>query len=146
MARRENAAFAEFAMAQGRALYRAAYLMVGDHGRARQVLTECLQIAEQHGMRYLIGSACRVLGEVARPQDPSEAAALFERSLGVLDGIHAENELALAHAGYGRLLRDQGRMEDARSQLARALEILERLGTLREPDRVRDDLARLGGA
>ena len=42
---------------------------------------------------------------------------------------------ALAHAGYGRLLRDQGRIESAREHLGRALHILERLGTLREPER-----------
>ena len=38
MARRENAAFAEFAMARGRALYRAAYLMVGDHALAEDLV------------------------------------------------------------------------------------------------------------
>jgi hypothetical protein len=32
----------------------------------------------------------------------------------------------------------------AREHFERALEILERLGTLREPERVRGDLARLG--
>jgi RNA polymerase sigma-70 factor (sigma-E family) len=42
MARRENAAFAEFAMAQGRALYRAAYLMVGDHALAEDLVQEAL--------------------------------------------------------------------------------------------------------
>jgi tetratricopeptide (TPR) repeat protein len=104
---------------------------------------ECLEIAERHGMRDLIGSACRLLGEAAGSRDPAEAAAHFERSLRVLEEIQAENELALAHAGYGRLLRDQGRIESAREHLGRALTILERLGTLREPERVRKDLAGL---
>jgi len=117
-----------------------AYLMMGDPARARQAVGECLQIAERHGMRYLIGSACRLLGEAAGSRDPAPAAAHFERSLRVLEEIQAENELALAHAGYGRLLRAQGRIEPAREHLRRALEILERLGTLREPERVRRDL------
>jgi transcriptional regulator with AAA-type ATPase domain/tetratricopeptide (TPR) repeat protein len=120
-----------------------AYLMMGDPARAAQAVGECLAIAERHGMRYLIGSACRLLGEAAGPRDPAEASAHFERSLGVLEEIQAENELALAHAGYGRLLRDQGRIESAREHLGRALTILKRLGTLREPERVRQDLAGL---
>jgi len=120
-----------------------AYLMMGDPARATQVVGECLQIAERHGMRFLIGSACRLLGEAARPRDPAEASAHFERSLAVLEEIQAENELALAHAGYGRLLRDQGRIESAHEHLGRALAILERLGTLRAPERVREDLAGL---
>jgi hypothetical protein len=61
----------------------------------------------------------------------------------VLEGIQAENELALAHGGCARLLCDQGRIESAREHLGRALKILERLGTLREPERVRRDLAAL---
>ncbi len=61
----------------------------------------------------------------------------------MLEEIQAENELALAHAAYGRLLRDQGRIESAREHLGRALKTLERLGTLREPERVRRDLAGL---
>ena len=94
-------------------------------------------------MRFLIGSACRLLGEAAGSRDPAEAAAHFEWSLRVLEEIQAENELALALAGYGRLMRDQGRIESAREHLGRALAILERLGTLREPERVREDLAGL---
>jgi tetratricopeptide (TPR) repeat protein len=117
--------------------------MMGDPARAAQAVGECLEIAERHGMRYLIGSACRLLGEAAGSRDPAQASAHFERSLRVLEEIQAENELALALAGYGRLLRDQGRTESAREHLGRALAILERLGTLREPERVRKDLAGL---
>ena len=96
-----------------------AYLMMGDPARAAQAVGECLEIAERHGMRYLIGSAYRLLGEAARSSDPAQASAHFERSLRVLEEIQAENELALAHAGYGRLLRDQGRIESAREHLGR---------------------------
>jgi hypothetical protein len=91
-----------------------------------------------------MGAAHRLLGEAARDADPAAAVAHFERSLAVLRGIEAENELALAHAGYGRLLGRQGTVPAAREHLARALAILERLGTLREPERVRMDLERLG--
>jgi RNA polymerase sigma-70 factor (sigma-E family) len=42
MARRDTAAFAEFAAARSRSLYRAAYLMVGDHALAEDLLQEAL--------------------------------------------------------------------------------------------------------
>ena len=57
----------------------------------------------------------------------------------------AENELALAYAGYGRLHEQQGNIEQAREYLNKALEIFERLGTLIEPDKVRKELAELPG-
>jgi class 3 adenylate cyclase/tetratricopeptide (TPR) repeat protein len=60
--------------------------------------------------------------------------------------IKAENELALAYAGYGRLYQQQGNTAQAREYLARALAIFEHLGTLGEPDRVRQALAELSGA
>jgi RNA polymerase sigma-70 factor (sigma-E family) len=42
MARRDAAAFADFAAARGRALYRAAYLMLGDHALAEDLVQEAL--------------------------------------------------------------------------------------------------------
>jgi RNA polymerase sigma-70 factor (sigma-E family) len=42
MARRDSAAFAEFAAARSAALFRAAYLMVGDHALAEDLLQEAL--------------------------------------------------------------------------------------------------------
>jgi hypothetical protein len=51
--------------------------------------------------------------------------------------------LALAYAGYGRLHRQQGNIAPAREYLARALAIFERLGTLGEPEKVRQVLAEL---
>ena len=61
----------------------------------------------------------------------------------MLRDIHAENELALADAGYGRWHAEQGDMAQAREYLNYALEIFERLGTLGEPDKVRQALAAL---
>ena len=67
----------------------------------------------------------------------------FEASIAILRDINAENELASALAGYGRLHKLQGRTAEARDYFARALEIFERLGTLMEPDKVRAELAAL---
>ena len=71
------------------------------------------------------------------------AAPHFEQSIAILQQINAENELALAYAGYGRLHQQQGHVTQAREYLTRALEIFERLGTLGEPDKVRQALADL---
>ncbi len=63
--------------------------------------------------------------------------------MAVLQEIKAENELAMAYAGYGRLHKQQGQIGQAREYLTKALEIFERLGTLIEPDKVREELAKL---
>ena len=111
-----------------------AYLCAGRLPEARIALEAVAEHAERIGMRYYFGWALRLLAEVAR-QDPSpegrdRARRYFERSIEVLDAIGAENELALAYAGYGELRQDQ-------SYLQRALEIFERLGTASESERVR---------
>jgi hypothetical protein len=67
----------------------------------------------------------------------------FEQSIAILQQIHAENELALAYAGYGRLHRQHGDTTQAREYLTQALEMFERLGTLGEPDKVQQALAEL---
>lgn len=73
----------------------------------------------------------------------AQAASHFEKCITVLREIKAENELALAYSGYGRLHKLQGNIEQARDYLTRALEIFVRLGTLIEPDEVRKELAEL---
>jgi tetratricopeptide (TPR) repeat protein len=75
--------------------------------------------------------------------DPAEGAAHFEKSIAVLQEIKAENELALAYAGYGRFHKKQGEVAQAREYLTKALETFERLGTLIEPDKVRKELTEL---
>jgi tetratricopeptide (TPR) repeat protein len=59
----------------------------------------------------------------------------------MLREIHAENELALAYAGYGWLHVQQGNVAQARDYLTRALAIFERLDTLGEPEKVRQILS-----
>ena len=97
-------------------------------------------------MRFILASAHRFLGEIALETNPAQreaplAALHFERSIAMLQQIEAENELALAYAGYGRLHQQQGDLAQARAYLTRALAIFERLGTLREPDQIRQLLA-----
>ena len=118
---------------------------------ARQTLEELLELANRCGAKFYLGSAHRLLGEVALTTDPIQIAAPlaaphFEHSIAILQQIHAENELALAYAGYGRLHQQQGNIAQAREYFTRALRIFERLGTLGEPDKVRKALAELPGA
>jgi tetratricopeptide (TPR) repeat protein len=122
------------------------YWLAGEYDKARHIFAELLEIAERCGMKFHIGCAHRFLGEIALHTNPAQreaplAAPHFEQSIAVLQQIKAENELALAYAGYGRLHRQQGNMTQAREYLTRALEIFERLGTLGEPDKVKQVLA-----
>jgi tetratricopeptide (TPR) repeat protein len=124
------------------------YWLAGEYAKATQSLQELLEIAERCGMRYLLGFTHRLLGEIALHTNATQveaplAAPHFEQSIALLRAIHAENELALAYAGYGRLQKQQGHMAQARDYLTRALETFERLGTLGESDKVRQALAAL---
>jgi tetratricopeptide (TPR) repeat protein len=119
------------------------YWRMGEYNKARQALEEHLALAERNGMKWHIGAAHRLLGEVALHTNPAEAASHFEHSIAVLQQINAENELALAYAGYGRLHAQCGNLPQARTYLSQALDIFERLGTLGEPERVQQALATL---
>jgi tetratricopeptide (TPR) repeat protein len=100
------------------------------------------------GLTFEIGTGYRLLGEItlatnAGPAAPQLAEPYFEKSISVLRDIGAENELALAYAGYGRLYKRLGHIARARDSLIRAREIFDRLGTLIEPDRLHAELAEL---
>jgi len=119
------------------------YWLAGEDDKATQTLEEGLEIAERCGTRYYLGFAHRLFGEIALKNNPAQAASQFEKSITIFREIKAENELALAYAGYGRLHKQQGKVGQAREYLTKALEIFERLGTLIEPDKVREELAEL---
>ncbi len=122
------------------------YWLAGEDEQAGNILRKTLAIVEPWDMRFQIGAAHRLLGEIALASDVSQAAGHFERSIGTLREINAENELALAYAGYGRLHAQQGDVREARTSLNQALEIFVRLGTLREPEKVREVLVGLPAA
>ena len=119
------------------------YWLAGKDDKATQTLEEALEIADRCGARYYAGFAQRLLGEIALKTNPAQAATHFERSIAVLQEIKAENELALTYVSYGRFHKQQSQIAQAREYLMKALKIFERLGTLIEPDRVREELAGL---
>jgi len=119
------------------------YWMAGEKDKARQTLEKGLEMAERYGARYELGFAHRLLGEISLKNNPAEAAPRFEKSIAIFQEIKAENELAMAYAGYGRLHKKQGEITRAREYLAKAMEIFERLATPIEPNKVREVLAKL---
>ena len=122
------------------------YWLAGEYDNARQTLEKGLELMERCGARYYLGFALRLLGEVTLKTDPTQATIHFKKSIAILSEIKAENELALAFAGYGRLYMQQGNNDEARKYLNKALDIFERLDTLIEPEKVRKELAHLPDA
>jgi tetratricopeptide (TPR) repeat protein len=120
-----------------------AYWLAGEFEKSKQTLKGVLDLAERLNMKPWIGFAHRILGEIAIKTTPDTAVAHFDKSLSIFTMIGAENDLALAYAGYGRLHRHKGNIAEAREYFEKALGIFERLGTLIEPDKVRKDLADL---
>jgi class 3 adenylate cyclase/tetratricopeptide (TPR) repeat protein len=119
------------------------YRRAGQHAKGRQTLEELLNFAERCGARGYLGSAHRLLGEIALKTNADEAAPHFEKAITIFRALKMENELALAYSGMGRYHKQQGNVKEAREYLTKALEIFERLGTLIEPDKVREELAGL---
>jgi tetratricopeptide (TPR) repeat protein len=119
------------------------YLLTGECEKASQTAEEALEVAERCGGKFFRGSANRYLGEIALRTNPDEAPPHFEQAISIFQATKAENELALAYSGMGRYHKQQGDTEQAREYLTKALEIFERLGTLIEPDKVRQELADL---
>jgi len=117
--------------------------LAGEDDKAMQALEKGLKMAERCGARYYIGFAQRLLGEINLETNTAQSAAHFEKSIVVLREIKAENELALAYAGYGRLHKQKGQIVEARKYLTKALEVFERLDTLVEPEKAREILAEL---
>ena len=119
------------------------YLLAEDHINARKTLEEGIETFEQHNTPFYLGCAHRLLGEVLIKDDVDLAASHLEKSIEILHEIKAENELAYAYAGYGRLHGLNGRPEEAIQFMMKGLEIFERLDTLNEPDKILEELADL---
>ena len=123
-----------------------AYLRAGDPDNAEVTLQHGLELARPAGMKFFVGIMCRLLGEVAVQRNPQEsaqptAAQWFEAGIATLRDVKAQDELARAYVGYGRLHKQQGRSVEACDYFTRAVAIFERLGTAGEAKKVRSELA-----
>jgi hypothetical protein len=124
--------------------------VIGEAGFGKsRLLYEFKQQLGQAGARYVEGT-CFTYGEsisylpfldivrtLCRLEEGGDEAAAKRQ----IDAHLAT--LALAYAGYGRWHAQQGDTAQAREYLTRALAIFERLGTLGEPDKVRQVLTTL---
>jgi tetratricopeptide (TPR) repeat protein len=120
-----------------------AYLRAQLYDQATRHAEDLIQLAEEYGNRYHLGWAKSLLGEINVRTRPAEAESLFQEAINIFSEIEAENPLALAYSGMGRFHKQKTNTEEAREYLTKALEIFERLGTLIEPDKVREELAEL---
>ncbi|MBC2717813.1 MAG: tetratricopeptide repeat protein [Desulfobacteraceae bacterium] len=119
------------------------YLLAKAYDKAEQTTMEALDVAERCGTKFFVGRAHRLLGEIALENNFSKSSSHFEKSITIFKETKAENELAKAYAGIGRLYKKQGNTVQAQEYLTKSLEIFERLGTLIEPDKVKKELADL---
>ncbi len=119
------------------------YWLLREFDKAKSILKQGVDLAERCGMKFYLGWAHRLLGEIALETNIANAAVHFEKGIDFLKEIKAENELALSYAGYGKLHKQKGDIPKARKYLTEALEILERLGTLSGPDKVKKELEQL---
>ena len=95
------------------------YWLAGDYDKGRQTAQKLLKTATLAGARYGIGYAHLLLGEMSLDTELIQAATFFKKSITVLQEIKAENALAMAYAGCGRLHKRKGDAEQARKYLIR---------------------------
>jgi tetratricopeptide (TPR) repeat protein len=118
-----------------------AYVTAGDYKRAHQTLLEIHRVAARSGANFFLGGSGRRLGEVALARgDTEEAVRRLAAAIETLQASGSENELGLALAALGRAKRLTGNDVEATAIAQEALAILDRLGTLEEPDRLRHEL------
>ena len=127
------------------------YWLAGEYDKAIQTLQQGLELAEACGLKYWVLRQRRLLGEINLKTNPEQAkdplaGPHFEHCISLSKEIKADNELALSYTGYGRVQKQQGQLTQAREYLKKALETFERLGTLIEPQKVREILAKLHDA
>ena len=119
------------------------FCLAGEHEKARKIAEELLGLAEDRNAKLFIGVAHRLLGDATLESNPQKAIRHFENAISIASEIKAENELALAYSGMGRYYKQKGNTAQAKEYLTKALAIFERLGTLIEPEKVRNELAEL---
>jgi tetratricopeptide (TPR) repeat protein len=137
---------AQFLWSEVMATYLAeGYILSGRLDEARRTLGEALDFCRPRGMRHTAAVAERLMGDALRLADVGagrfeEARAQYEVAVEACRAIGAENELAHALEGLGRLHLDHGDPDEGRRHLEDALAIYERLGALGAPDSLRATL------
>jgi tetratricopeptide (TPR) repeat protein len=121
------------------------YLLAEEYDKAIQTVNNLLELAERHKMPHYLGFAHYISGEISLKTDPSKAIRDFKKSIQILETIKSEYYLARAYAGCGRYYKQFDDKIKAREYLTKALEIFERLDILKEPNKMKNELAELTG-
>lgn len=106
-------------------------LAMGQSPEAREHAEAAMEVAAGTGGRKHGAVAARVLAEAlaADPQaDPAEITSLFETAIETLGTLNCRLEWARASYAYGRFLRSQGRVEEARDYLEEARRLFSEIG------------------
>jgi class 3 adenylate cyclase/tetratricopeptide (TPR) repeat protein len=119
------------------------YLATGELELARAAAEDVLTASGETGYRHLEALARQLLGESLLESDTPAASRYIEESVEALRRSGARNHLARALVTQAAVLRRQGDGPGARTALEESLAIFEEVGTLSEPERVREALAML---
>ncbi len=111
---------------------------LGDSGRARELISEELTLAERWGTPLAIGLALRGAGLVER--DVERLAAAVD----ALEDSPARLELARAQIELGAAIRRSGRRADARAPLRAGMDLAHACGATRLAEHARDELRATG--
>jgi tetratricopeptide (TPR) repeat protein len=83
-----------------------------------------LALAHEHGKRGTQAYALRLLGDIAarhKPPDSAQAEAHYRQALALAEELGMRPLAAHCHLGLGRLLRQMGRLTEARAALSTAI-------------------------
>ncbi len=104
------------------------YREIGRHTGDTVALNTAIELFRKAGAAFDVARTLRYLGDATSRQDAKLAATSFRSALDGLTSMSARHELALTHAGFGRLYETLGRNDDAERHFSQATEILEGYG------------------
>jgi class 3 adenylate cyclase/tetratricopeptide (TPR) repeat protein len=107
------------------------YLLVGRVEDARRIAERALDAARRRKERVYQAQALRLLGDIvlrSHPPDVVTAEAHYREALALAEELGMRPLQARCHLGLGKLYRRTGRSDDARAELATAVEMLREMG------------------
>jgi tetratricopeptide (TPR) repeat protein len=108
-----------------------AYLAAGRVEEAKDVASRALSLAEDWRERGIQARARRCQGDIAAHGDSPDVEAAeghFRAALALAEELGMRPLQAHCHLGLGKLYRKVGRLDEARAELATAVEMLRELG------------------
>jgi tetratricopeptide (TPR) repeat protein len=102
------------------------YLLAGRREEATQLAGRAFRLSSERHLRGQQAWVLRLLGEIAAQHDPPEvvpAEDYYRQALALADGLGMRPLMAHCHLGLGTLYLKKGRREQARAELATAIEL-----------------------